>query len=321
MTEKATAGQEAENTPNLDVIMRDGLEQFDVIPPNNPQDEPGSNAAPLGLSEPSPSPKAPPAAPEASPAPNNAAAPPETGQTIEQRYKALEAAFTTKSQKLAELEAKINAERETHERAEAQNLAATEFETFAAERRATLLNEIDALDPDAEDYRVQVAKLQAKCDRDILLASQKVVTPAPRAAAASPNAAADTPAAPTREEIIAYVRQKITTPEIGLAPDDRYFWMMCSQAPEAKPDGTKATLDDQIAWAAEQTKQYHAQIMPNPPGAPPAPDPAQIAAQVNALQPLSRGGAPPAPNNQPTERDKPMSLSEAIEEANNLRRL
>jgi len=319
MTEKATAGQAAENTPNLDVIMRDGLEQFDVIPPNNPQDEPGSNDTPLGLSEPSSSPGAPPAAPEAPPAPNNAAAPPETGQTIEQRYKALEAAFTTKSQKLAELEAKINAEREKHERAEAQNLAAAEFETFAVERRATLLNEIDALDPDAEDYRVQVAKLQAKCDRDILMASQKIITTPPAAPASQPAAA--TAAEPTREEIISYIREKITSPENGLSADDKYFWMMCGQAPAKDQNGKELTYDEQIAWAVAQTKQYHAQIMPNPPGAPPAPDPAQIAAQVNALQPLSRGGAPPAPNNQPTERDKPMSLSEAIEEANNLRRL
>lgn len=320
MTEQAKAGQEPGNTPDLDVIMREGLEEFDVTP-SSPQDEPIINNDTSGLSISSPQQPATPAAPAASPAP--AAAPAPDAIPLDQRYKELQAAFTKTSQELAEIKARERAAAETRQRDEARNLAATEFENYAAERRAKLLTEIDALDPDADDYRVQVATLQAKCDKDIFLAGQKI-TAAPTTPAAGMPAAGDPPApAPTAEEIITYVREKITSPEIGLAADDKYFWLMCSHAPDKDAQGNKITLDEQIMWAAEQTKQYHAQIAPNPSGgARPAPDPAQIAAQVNASQPLSRGAHPPAtPPNQAPERDKPMSLSDAIDEANNLRRL
>ena len=309
MTDKANPGQAPENTPTLDVIMREGLEQFDVTTPNIPQGAPDINNPDAGLSAPVQQDDALPAAPAASPPAVDADLP------LDQRYKNLQAAFTRTAQELADIKAKENSAQEAQRLDEARNLAASEFKSYAAERRAALLTEIDALDPDMDDFRVQVAKLQAGCDRDIMLAGQKVMSAAPSASAASRT---DPPAsgAPTftREEILNYVREKVTSPEIGLAPDDKYFWMMCSQAPAQDAQGKKITLDEQIAWAAEQTKQYHAQIAP--------PDPAQIAAQVNASQPLTRGGgAPPLTPNQGTERDKPMSISEAVEEANNLRRL
>lgn len=304
-------------TPDLDLIMKDSLTQFDINPPDTGNPSPPT-AAPTAAPAPPTMPDqqdivpapAPPAQPP--PAPDHPDTPRfKSLEEAEKGYKNLQAEFTRTTQRLKEFEGKENAQKQAEEEAAATQAVATAFEEFAVSRRVQLLDEIGALDPDAADYTQQVAKLQAKADKDIYLAGRQYAVKPP---AASPPANPDAPKV-TPEQVQDYVRSYIAQPKIGIKADDSYFWLVCASAPATDAKGNKLTLDQQITWAVQQTKSYHSRFTP-----PAAPANAINNAQ-NLEQPLGRTGnqAPPAPGT--TQRKEPLSLSDAVDAAAQTRRL
>jgi hypothetical protein len=320
MTE--TAAAQAQTTPDLGAIMQEGLQQFDVTP-EPPAAEPKDDKQ----SSPDATAKAPTAAvKDSSPAPTPDAKRFTDQDEAEKGYRNLLAEFTRVSQKNKELTGILTTQQQAEQQQKVEESATQSFEAFAIDRRTKLLDEIDALDPDAPDYRKQVASAQARTDRDILQASMKYASIAglPTTPATTPAPAAPTPAPsgnePSTEQITAYVREAITAPEIGLAADDILFWNYAAQAPDKDVNGKSIPLDEQIRWAVEQTQSYHAKINPNDKTKEISAAASTAAANSRKEMPLGRAssGAPPPSTG---DDNTPVSLNDAIDSANNLRRL
>jgi len=183
----------------------------------------------------------------------------------------------------------------------------------------------DALDPDDKDYRTKVAQAQARTDKDILTAGQKIAVAATITEAPLPPVK---PAAATSADdqnrtgsVVEYTKKIIAAPEIGLDPDDVLFWIFAGQAPDRNAAGKNIPLDEQIKWAVDQTKQYHSKITPPIDKKKEIADAAVVAANnQQAEMPLSRTTAR-VPVTDDAENNKPLSLSDAIDSANDLRRL
>lgn len=315
-----------QTTPDLDVIMKEGLKQFDIPPEESkptvePISEAGTGPAAAVTKEKE----------DAAPAPATTAAA-ETARfkshdEAEKGYKNLQSELTRVNQQNKELTGKLTAKEQSDQQKLDIETATQEFETFATDLRTKLLNEIDALDPDDKDYRTKVAAAQARADRILATAGQKLTaaaktptTPAP--AAPAPNAEKQTDnAKPTAEQITAYVREKIVTPENGLDKDDVLFWTYAAQAPVKNEAGKDMTLDEQIQWSVEQTKQYHSAITPPIDKSKIIADAAKIAAANQKREMPLGGGGNAAPARTEGDDNIQVSLSDAVDAANNLRRL
>jgi hypothetical protein len=184
--------QNAETTvTDLDAIMKEGLQQFEI---NTDEDDPGSVAA------------APAADADQLQLDSTAGKTQEEIATEEEAktfrftsHAEAERGYKDQQREVTALREKINGlETKEAERAAADAKAAAEaagdqdFLDFATQRRGQALDEIDALDPDAPDYRNQVSAAYARADRDIFKKSQQPFQPA---AAPSPGAR-ETPAPP-----------------------------------------------------------------------------------------------------------------------------
>lgn len=297
--------------PDLDVIMKEGLQQFDVSA--EPED-----AAPATVQDGGPA-----AADAGTTAGNNATTDVtpfrfKSQDEAEKGYKHIQAENTRITERNKQLTEQI-ATRELDQQQQAQTEAVSlELEKAAQEMRMKLLDDIDALDPDDPAYRKQVAALQARADIAVARASSMFL---PRAVTAPPPS----PLPPVTdnstevEQLRVYTRDVIAAPEIGLDPADPLFWSFAAQAPATDAQGQDIPLDGQIQWAVEQTKNYHARLFQN--------DPARVAesasrsASQHALKGMPMGraasGAPPVSR----EQKEPLSLSDALDEAINLRRL
>ncbi len=316
--------QEKQTTPDNDLgaIMRDGLAQFDitddaehdaVAPASAPASAPGPAAQPTGV---------PAGDPPSPPAPFRFTSHPEA----EKGYKHLQADFTRVSQENKTLAEKLSAIEQEKANQAAQSALELEFETFAEQKRMAMLNDIDALEPDDKDYKTQVAKVQARYDKEMFKASQKLILPAVPVEQAPPVPAApavkhEVPPAGVAneiEQVKAYTREFIAKPENGFKPDDPAFWGYAAQAPDTDEHGNPLTLDDQIRWAMEQTETYHASIRSQP-----SQQSADAAAANRAHldMPMGRAasGTPPGPGAK--EDNTPYGLSDALADATEARRL
>ncbi len=80
-------------------------------------------------------------------------------------------------------------------------------------------------------------------------------------------------------------------------------------------------MDDQIRWAVEQTKQYASRILERNQSRIAADANRRAEERTNQEMPLGRAGATGPGNQVQQAEDKPVSLSDAIDYATNLRRL
>ena len=316
MTDKNLNTNDQQTTQDLDVIIKDGLQQFDIdAAPAAPDDAPSSPAPAVEKKTEEPEPD-----------PNKKKYRFKSQDEAENGYTHVQGEKTRLELKVKELEKELGKKQEV-ENQQATDKAMQDFEALAAFRRAKLLADIKELDPDNPQYENNVAKLQAKADADILTQSQKVfVQPAPPPPAATkPTPGSTASPAPSDTEtneskVVKYTESVITKPEIGLAPDDKYFWFCASQAPKEDDKGNPLTLDQQIQWAVDQTKQYHSQINPQIDPQKKIDDAAAAAHEIqNQELPLGRAAtSAPIPG---AAENKQISLSDAIDSANNLRRL
>lgn len=315
----ALPGADEQITPNLDVIMKEGLQQFDLT-----EDGEGFGAVPGDNTRPGP---------DADRGGRNQVVasgdteivtdpPPALRFTnheeAEKGYKNLQGEHTRLAEENKALKTKIDAEETDRLRKTAEETADYDLVTFATTRRRTMLDEIDALDPDVPDYRDQVAGIQAKADRDIFKQSKTVIAAPPAPARPQPQPAANTKPVDT-EQVISYVKDKITSVDIGLDKDDELFWLMTQQTPDKDQSGNTLTLDQQIQWAADQTINYRSRILGRDRNQ--QLDDTTRTAETNRRRdmPLGRHAAD-APTTGKGD-DKPVSLADAVDSAKNMRRL
>lgn len=325
----------ADHADDLDAIMREGLEQFDM--PQGDEAAAPAQAAPAGPADASGRPADKSQPPAGGDDDDDAASYRfKTHSEAEKGYKNLQSEHTRIAQENAELKRSLEAREREKTEAAAREQAETEFRTYAADQRLAMLDEIDALNPDDPEYKKQVAAIQAKTDLAIFTARQNAPLSAAQAkppvkpgaapatepgaaTAATPQAAA--PAA-DKDAVVAYTREKITAPDIGLAADDPLFWTFALRAPKEDDSGNTLTLDDQISWAVEQTKNYHASIRT---GADPqqAQQKAEAAARERAAreQPLGRSGAARPPAEAAAGGQPAYGIADALADVREMRRI
>lgn len=318
--------KDEQTTQDLDVIMKEGLQQFEITTEDNAAAPDNDKGASPDVNEEK---KA--AAAEAAAAAAKTAKRFKGHDEAEQGYKDLQAKETRTAMENAELKKQLAAQEAADKQkkdaetvASATTNAAAKFEVFATERRTKLLDEIDALDPDAKDYRSKVAAAQARADRDILTAGQKVAAAA-HISVEAPPVKKDPPATETKptytaDQVTDYTRKVISDTKIGLEPDDVLFWNYAGKAPAKDEQGNALTLDQQIDWAVAQTKQYHSKINPQDPKQEIADAAKTAAANQRNEMPLGRASSG-APAKTDPDNDKPFSLGDAVEAANDQRRL
>jgi hypothetical protein len=246
-----------------------------------------------------------------------------THSEAEKGYKELQGRTTKAEQRAKAVEEELNRVKNAERiKAEAAATRATIID-YAATRRAKALEEIDALDPDDADYRKKAATCLSQADIDIYEHYQTHG----RSEAPSPTAvdttAGDEPPAADAENVTKYVQEKIIAE--GFEATDPLFWQYAGHAPITDEKGRPITLDAQIQWAVSQTKQYHENIRTKLK----AEDEIRVAEEVRKKQaadlPLGRGtsagakGADKGPA--AAQEDKPVSLSDAVEFAQDRRRL
>ncbi len=209
-------------------------------------------------------------------------------------------------------------------RAEAAAARATVID-YAATRRAQALEEIDGLDPEDKEYRKKAATLLSQADIDIYERYQTQGRTAPAATPAQETernaAAAEAPPVDTAK-VTKYVQEKLVAE--GYEANDSLFWSYAGHAPQKDEKGMPTLLDDQIQWAMSQTKQYHESIRAKLK----TEEEARVTEGVRKKQaadlPLGRGtsGAGTSAGKGATAQDdKPVSLADAVDFAQDRRRL
>ena len=232
-----------ENTTNLDQVMQEGLARFEeTIGPGSPGDPADPGPASGSPADPpkttatkeeaggSP-PVADPEHPEAGQKPSESKPPGKRFGSVEEAEAA----------KVAAEAARTAAEERENTR-----------ETFVAETREKTLVAIDELDPDAATYRKEVAKIQAKEEREIRAYDREHQLPAPQAP--PPARAPETGPDPDLQAGIDYVDAQAK--EAGIDPADALYIRCCQTAPRVDAQGNPLLFKDQVAWAIAETKNY-----------------------------------------------------------------
>ncbi|MEN6421316.1 MAG: hypothetical protein ABFD76_05155 [Smithella sp.] len=317
--DKGIKPEEQQTTTDLDVIIKDNLRQFDIEQPDIPGNTPP--AVPAAPPEDKKKTDQPPAEP-----PKRRFA---DHDKAEEGYAHVQAQNTRLAQENSDLKKKLGKYQDDETQAQAQS-DLKEYEDLCALRRNKLLEDISALDPDSSDYNFQVAKLQAGADRDIMEEGQKRLskpsTPQPpKEEAPLPPAAPDQPVPPETndDKVRDYAVSVITKPEIGLKADDPLFWTFAAQAPTHDDQGTRLSIDEQIAWAVEQRNKTLTPYLPPKDPQKEINDAAAAAgAHQAAEQPLGRGGGQrTVPDNSGAAADQKFSLADAIDSGLERRRL
>ena len=312
-----------EENPDLDAIMKEGLEQFEIH-----EEDLGLDAAAPGSAQEMPTP-----ANQTGSETNTGeerpqevvVKPPEETQAGDNELQRQVTALTEENQRLAkQLSAKAAAEAsEAVKAAEATNDQA--FLTFASKRRAQSLDEIDALDPDKPEYRQEVAAAYARADLDIAKKTRTAAAPADPAPPATevPDTHQPPSASPSPEKMRLFqtVEDFISAPEIGLEKNDLLFWTYANQAPDKDDKGQPIPFRDQVQWAVDQRNQYISRVTQG--NKTRIADEANRRAEAHQLQemPLARAASTAPAASSGVADDKPVSLADAVDSAKELRRL
>jgi hypothetical protein len=340
--------EEMQTTPDLEQAMREGQQTFDggipetaaapLIPgttgPDEKKDaEREEEQIPAGGKKTA----AGEAAPTEEETPEQIAArtkkedtPPETAfrfkdhSEAEKGYRELQGKATKAEQRAKAVEDELNRVKNAEKIAAEKVAARATIIDFAATRRAQALEEIDGLDPEDKEYRKKAATLLSQADIDIYDHYQTHGRTAQPAAPATPETVAVEGSAPVEvEKVTKYVQEQLVAE--GFDANDPLFWQYAGDAPINDEKGKPITLDMQIKWAVSQTKQYHDNIRTKLKSE----DEARVTEEVRKKQaadlPLGRGtpggGGTSAGKGAKAEEENPVSLSDAIDFAQDRRRL
>jgi len=179
-------------------------------------------------------------------------------EAAEDGYRHLQAAKTKAEQEAARLRADLTEAQEAEERRKAQEKLDQDLTTFIAEQHEAALTKIDTLDPDAADYRKQVAMAWAEKDAAVkrwerTKGQESGVREQGSGVRGQESGAVSQ--TPDPNAVWAAVEQRAQS--AGIDPSDDYFRMVCAQAPDHATDGTALPFDDQVKWAVDQTLAYH----------------------------------------------------------------
>lgn len=337
---------EQQTTPDLDTALMEGLDVFDGAPVDAAEGEPAATVASSPAAEkttPEPGQAPTVATPlqgtAAERTPGGPAATPsarfKSHDEAEEGYRHLQREKTAAEARAKVLEAELLQIKNAERRREDETREDEEFLDFATQRHLQALADIDALDPDAPDYRKQVAACWAKSQRDIRR-WQGAGAPSgterqapgepettrgaqPQAQTGQAPGAAGLP--PDGDDGVARVRAYANEFIVreGLPENDPLFWVFAANAPTNDDKGQPLPLDDQIRWAMGQTRNYHASILAANRQHQETEAAARAREAAERSMPLGRSGAaPPAPSGEP---ERPLSLSDALDSAMEQRRL
>jgi hypothetical protein len=318
--------------PDIDQAMRDGQAVFDGTADVEPGG--GESGEPAGIEQ-HPAQAGPAAAPPPAGTENPAAAgtePPAaerprftSHEEAEKGYKNLQREKTLLEQRLQKMEQ----EQATAQQAEAlraeQAARDQQFIDYAAERNTRAIDEIDQLDPDAPDYKKQVALCWARANLDIRNhekehgAGAPAAKPKPTENAGPPSGGADN-SRDTEAESVRQAVGDILAKDHGMDRDDPVFWFYAQRTPDKDAAGKALTLAEQIQAAVQQTQAYHDAIIQKRQKA--DADAASKKGQEAQLRDLPMGRSvseQKAPD--PGVENRPVSLTDAVESALEQRRL
>ena len=186
-------------------------------------------------------------------------------EEAEKGYKSVLGEKTRLEQKNKDLQDKL----EKIESEEAARAADEELGKTVKERSKELhkvaLDTIDSLDPeDFEDnaaYQDRIAEVWAEKDSEFIrLMIPQIQTPGPEETGGSkpkaegPEETGDS--TPNVNE--AWETAKKIAADQGIDSGDNYFLLVSQQAPETDDAGEAMSFEDQVNWAVEETKAYHA---------------------------------------------------------------
>jgi hypothetical protein len=188
---------------------------------------------------------------------------------FEKHYKNLQRTLQKKDDEIRAREERIRqfeAEKELQEKIQEADKSYREFLT---ERMKQTTDAIDELDPDEEGYDERVAQLRAEELADIRayerqhpeifgpISIKPATTEEPPSAEPAGTAEGGIPEVPETVEEAFQIRDRIAK-ESEIDPEDPVFLGMCSKAPSTDEAGKPISFRDQVKWAIDQTKNYHA---------------------------------------------------------------
>lgn len=255
----------------------------------------------------------------------------ETKEAAEDSYRNLQAKTTRVEQENAELRKKVvELEQADQVKAEMEK-AEAEYEEYAANEYEKALTQIDELDADAEDYQKQVARIFAR--RDLAIKNYErehgIQTESEASSAESEGPSAETTKGPeisdddddqtTVKKLLEFRDAEAT--RAGIDPTDKHFLLECRNTPSIDEKGKQIPFKDQVQWAIDETKKYHAaqeQAIHNAQR-----QKNERKAQEEQAQHLPMGrSSTPIKNESGKEKEtKPVSLDDALESAKELRTL
>ncbi|MFZ5773075.1 MAG: hypothetical protein ACOY4W_16770 [Thermodesulfobacteriota bacterium] len=195
------------------------------------------------------------------------------------------------------------------EKKQQQEQTQGEIKDFAVEQNKQALAKINQLDPEAPDHNDQVALIWAEANLavDEFRAgkqAQPVLPPLDDPATGqAPAAGGGEGEADAKALVNSMLQDAKFTDEEALI-----FWGMSRNAPITGPDGTRLTLQQQVSMTMEKARKYQA-------------DQRSRILQEHEL-PLDRGGAGgPVGGSAPAGQVIPISLDDALEQADRVRTL
>jgi len=234
----------------------------------------------------------------------------ESHEKAEEGYRNLQGEKTKADAEIKKLRDQIEQSEEEEKRKVDAEKVEGDIEEFAIETHEKALTAIDELDPDADEYKKEVATIWSKKDRDIRRFEREHAVEMPSVATPSAGAEKETPEEKELQEARDHVKE--VAKEAGLDPEDEFFKVKCSEAPKKDDQGKPMKFDEQLTWAINETKKYHSQIKA------PAADEKSKKKQEEELA-MGRAGAGKVEEKK--EEEKTVSLDDAVESAKDDSRL
>lgn len=228
----------------------------------------------------------------------------------EEGFRSIEERALRAEQELAEAK-KTLAQKEADE--QAARLAAEKEKAsreYAVERQKKTLAAINDLDPEDPDYDDKVARAWADSNLDIFNYAQDPPLESGEASEdpGEPREERTPPEKrdPSQSEIREFVNQCAS--EAGITRKQMpVFLGFAAQSSEYRPDGTPATIGEQVQWAIDQTTKHYADMR------------AQVRAEME--QPMTRQGQGRDPGGDKQEKPGIVTLDDALNGAMEQRRI
>lgn len=207
---------------------------------------------------------------------------------------------------------KALSEKASADKAEADKAVETDdarfsaYENFVADRHQKFLEEIEAIDPDDDDYIKKVSRATARRDRDVRKYEIGKSSGTDPQAGRTPQAGRLLyQEQPTKEMSDKWAVIAKTAKEEGIDPENPYFMAACKESPAVDSSGSPIPFDDQVKWAVSRAKVVYQALHPKDTSA------AAESRQLFEL-PLGPGGGRSDGNRNDSGKKAPVTLDDAL---------